>query len=68
MTTNNPVIGQTVIPALLTLDQTAKHLQVSTKSVRRWIEAGDLIAHRIGRQFRISEPDLQAFIRTRRET
>jgi len=67
MTTNNSVIGQPAIPALLTLDQTAQHLQVSTKTIRRWIKSGDLIAHRLGRQFRISEADLQIFIRTRRE-
>lgn len=67
MTTNKPAIDQPAVPALLTLDQTAEHLRVSTKSVRRWIEAGDLIAHRFGRQLRISDADLQTFIRIRRE-
>jgi excisionase family DNA binding protein len=52
---------------LHTIPQTAKRLQVSTKTVRRWIDAGDLIAHRFGRQFRISDPDLMAFIKLRRE-
>ncbi|MBT3358814.1 MAG: helix-turn-helix domain-containing protein [Rhodospirillales bacterium] len=55
------------IPTLLTISKTAEHLQVSTKTVRRWIDSGDLVAHRIGRQLRISEPDLQAFIRVRRD-
>jgi excisionase family DNA binding protein len=53
--------------ALYTVAQIAERFQVSTKTVRRWIEAGDLIAHRFGRQLRISEPDLMAFIRMRRE-
>jgi len=55
------------LPALLTLDQAAEVLQVSTKTIRRWIDAGELVAHRIGRQLRISEADLQSFIRMRRE-
>ena len=52
---------------LYTILQISKILQVSTKTIRRWIGAGDLIAHRFGHQWRISEPDLQAFIRMRRE-
>jgi excisionase family DNA binding protein len=52
---------------LFTLAQVAERLQVSTKTVRRWIENDDLIAHRLGRQLRISEADLQAFIKARRE-
>ncbi len=52
---------------MLTIPQTATILQVSEKSVRRWIESGDLIAHRIGRQLRISQADLDTFIRMRRE-
>lgn len=55
------------LPTLFTIQQTADHLNVSTKTLRRWIEAGDLVAHRIGRGLRISEPDLQAFIKTRRK-
>ena len=55
------------LPFLLTLDETAKALKVSTKTVRRWIKSGDLTAHRFGHQWRISESDLQTFIRMRRE-
>jgi excisionase family DNA binding protein len=62
----NSLPGHT-LPPLLTISQTAEHLQVSTKTIRRWIKAGDLIAHRLGRQWRISHADLQAFIRMRRE-
>ena len=55
------------LPALLTISQTAEHLQVSTKTIRRWIDSGELIAHRFGHQWRISDADLQTFIRMRRE-
>ena len=56
-----------ILPTLLTIGQVAEQLLVSTKTVRRWIKSGDLVAHRFGRQWRISESDLQTFIRTRRE-
>ena len=55
------------LPNLLTIEQAAEHLQVSSKTVRRWIDTGDLIAHRFGRQWRISAADLQTFIRMRRQ-
>jgi len=55
------------LPTLFTIKQAAKLLNASTKTIRRWIEDGDLIAHRMGHQFRISEPDLQTFIKMRRK-
>ncbi len=42
-------------------------LDVSTKTVRRWIKAGDLVAHRLGNQWRVSDPDLDTFIKLRRK-
>ena len=60
-------LADTIIAALLTLKQAADTLQVSTKTVRRWIDVGDLVAHRLGGKLRISEADLQTFIRRRRE-
>ena len=60
--------GRTSTSTLLTLNQTAETLQVSVKSVRRWIKSGELIAHRIGHQWRVSKPDLQTFIRARRNS
>ncbi len=65
MTANSNIASSSIRP-LLTIAQTAEHLQVSTKSVRRWIESGELVAHRIGRQLRISWSDLQDFVRMRR--
>ena len=55
------------VPRLLSLAQVADHLGISIKSVRRLIECGALPAHRIGRQLRISEPDLAAFVATTRQ-
>ena len=52
---------------LYAVDDVAEQLGVSTKTVRRWIAAGELPVHRLGRQLRISEADLVAFIaRSRR--
>ncbi len=55
-------------PTLYTVAEIGELLKVSTKTVRRWIEAGDLTVHRLGRQIRISEPDLFSFIRQRRDS
>jgi excisionase family DNA binding protein len=41
----------------------AKRLGVSTKTARKIIHSGQIRAHRIGRQWRIFEPDLQDFLR-----
>ena len=42
----------------------AERLDVSEKSVRRYIERGELAAYRIGGQIRIGEADLQNFLRS----
>ena len=55
------------LPTLLTVGQVATILWVTTLIICRRISAGDLITHRFGRQLRISEADLQAFIRMRRK-
>jgi excisionase family DNA binding protein len=49
-----------------TVAQVADLLAVSTRSVRRWIARGELLAHKFGRQIRISELDLRAFVEWRR--
>ena len=67
MGTDSRATSEHAFPALMTIGQTAEVLQVSTKTIRRWIKNGDLIAHRLGGQWRISETDLQSFIRMRRE-
>ena len=47
---------------LLTIDEVGKHCQVSSKTVRNWILSGDLVAHKLGRQYRISEANLALFL------
>jgi excisionase family DNA binding protein len=49
-----------------TVAQVADLLAVSTRSVRRWLTAKELLAHKFGRQVRISEIDLRAFVERRR--
>ena len=44
----------------------ANRLEVSVKTVRRWIAKGDLPVHQFGHLQRISEDDLNAFAATRR--
>lgn len=49
---------------LLTPEQVADRLQVSRKTVYRWISAGDLPALKLGgRTIRVSWPDVLAMIR-----
>jgi excisionase family DNA binding protein len=57
------------LPRLLSVEGVALELQVSTKTVRRWIGAGLLAHHRLGRQIRIAEHDVRAFLAgSRRDT
>jgi excisionase family DNA binding protein len=51
----------------LTIAEVAERLHVATRTVRRWIETGDLIVHRIGGVVRIAERDLRAFLALHRE-
>lgn len=52
--------------SLLTIPDVAERLKVAEITVRRWIKYGEIIAHKIGHQWRISEADLELFLRTRR--
>jgi excisionase family DNA binding protein len=48
---------------LLTVDEVAAILRVHAQTVRRWIAAGDLRAHRPGkRSMRIARRDLDRFL------
>jgi excisionase family DNA binding protein len=51
---------------LLTVDDAAAHAKVSTKTVRRWIEAEDLPALHLGKLLRIRPEDLARFLERRR--
>ncbi len=50
----------------LDVDHVAEHVDVSTRTVRRWIKGGELVAHRLGRSLRISPDDLLLFLQKRR--
>jgi len=52
----------TRIPPLLSVKQAADIVGISTKTIRRWIDAKKLPFHRLGRQIRIAEDDLLAFL------
>jgi excisionase family DNA binding protein len=58
---------QAKAPKFYTIEQIAESLDASTRSVRRWIANGLLIAHRINGLVRISEPDFQAFLAAHRD-
>ena len=66
MTTPTP--GTSPLPSFYSVSETAKLLKVNPKTVRRWIENGDLTVHRFGRQIRITDSDLVTFIRQHRES
>lgn len=56
------------VPSLLSPEEAAEALGVSTKTIRRMIAAQQLPASRIGRQLRIAPGDLTAFINRGRTT
>ena len=53
------------IEAMLTIEDVADFCQVSSKTIRRWINAGDLPAAKLGAQWRIRPRDLDLLIRDR---
>jgi excisionase family DNA binding protein len=57
----------TSLPRFYSVDDVAEQLRLSSKSIRRLIESGQLHAHRFGRQLRMSEDDLAVFISMRRK-
>lgn len=50
-----------------TIAEVAERLDVSTRTVRRWIRSGDLVAHRFGGVVRIAESDLRSFLAAHRD-
>ncbi len=55
------------LPKYYTIKAVAEAVDVSPRTVRRWIANGDLVAHRMGGVVRISEADLRAFLAAQRE-
>ena len=54
------------IPQMYSVEEIASQLNISQKTVRRWVDAGQLHIHRLGRQIRITQEDLSAFLAIRR--
>ncbi len=52
--------------AFHTVKDMATLLKVVPKTILRWIERGDLVAHRFNGRIRVSEADFQAFLRRHR--
>jgi len=52
--------------AFWTIRGIAEHLDVSERTVHRWIKSGDLVAHRLGRNLRVANVDLWSFLAQRR--
>ncbi len=47
---------------MLDITDVAETCRVSDKTVRRWIQTGDLPAARLGNQWRILQHDFKAFV------
>jgi len=56
------------LPRFYTIKTVADTLEVSTRTVRRWIARGDLIKHHMNGVIRIAEADLRAFLALHRES
>ena len=62
------LVGQTVnlaIGRMITVQEVADLMRVSSMTVYRLIKAGELPAVRVGRSFRVSEPDVDAYLSSR---
>jgi excisionase family DNA binding protein len=65
MTADYP-LGDAPSDRFRSLKEVAERLAVSVKTVRRAVESGTLVAHRIGRLVRVSERNLAIYIDCRR--
>ena len=51
---------------MYTVEEVANRLRVKPRTVRGWIASGELIALDVGREYRISQSDLNTFIEKRK--
>ncbi len=56
------------MPKFYAIKTVAETLEVSPRTVRRWIARGELIPHRVNGVIRIAEADLRAFLAQHRES
>jgi len=54
------------LPTFYTIRVISEALDVSPRTVRRWIDRGELIAHKLGHSIRISDNDFRVFLARRR--
>lgn len=54
------------VPQLLSLDEVAVALSVSVRTVRRLIQRGELVAHRIGNQLRVDVAYIRRYLEASR--
>lgn len=57
--------GQTI--AWLTIPEIAARLRISRMTAYRLVHSGELVAHRIGKGFRIAEDDFDTYLAAARE-
>ena len=50
------------LPQYLTVPEVAERLKVHPKTVLGWIRSGELKAVRVGKSWRLLEPDVLAFV------
>jgi len=55
-------VARSTTPPLRSIRAVADHLDVSTKTVRRWIDRGELSDFKVGSQWRIHPDDLEHFL------
>jgi excisionase family DNA binding protein len=55
------------LPKYYAIKAVAEALDVSSRTVRRWIAHGDLVVHRVDGVVRIAEGDLRAFLALHRK-
>jgi excisionase family DNA binding protein len=56
------------LPRFYTIKTVADALEVSPRTVRRWIATGELNVYRVNGVVRIAEADLRAFLALHRES
>jgi excisionase family DNA binding protein len=55
------------LPKFYAIKTVADALEVSPRTIRRWVAKGDLVPHRVDGVVRIAERDLRAFLDRHRE-
>lgn len=55
------------VSRFFTITQIAELLSVSTRTVRRWVACGELLAHKFSGLVRVSELDLRTFLERHRD-